>query len=934
LAYCTPLNRISFSILILFLSLISKSALASVCDDLEKDISKQKIELAAIQQNYLALDNLLAAKLSMDLNPTLIFNFLLDPPSFLEKESENLARQSQLKDEELLPQEWAGCAKKTLWLELNKEKRKQQIKVNKSKKAILALPLEARKILEEELNTWGAVRAAFKSLNAIEASVLLEDGLVFRESLNTNIYIYKSQLESFISLLINIEMSPSPVNQFWLAILADQNTQKPKLALIELEEVLNVELTLEQAYESLLLSVNEWRNIVMLKAGWLAFIHELASPSVFFEGLMLEIKMAPQSFIDNLSYPFVREYLRSEKESKGTQVLTSWVIQFTFLLVMIFGLIKSAANAAPWLSGIQQVMIKKLESATAHSLVSGFFWMLKPNASWVFILVVANITSMVFPDDWKIIKLIAPLATIYAGFRALRIIIEWGLSRTYTRAGLFLSNHTAEQLILDSRKMTWLVVCIVAGWGLVYATSGAYLIYVVSLFDLIILWFGSWWLLGRHQTAVNKIIHLVLNIKSEANKEKPKYFFNMLNKIAWPLVFVFVHILDVLFSLNQKLMVFDVYRSFSVKLLRVRLESKSEESAEDDEGEPDQSYSDWMLREAPDNLLFDIGDVSSLIEPLKNWFSDKTDENVMVIVGESGSGKSTLVRRLPSLWQESPVKVLDIPSKLTDPQALFNSIAKVLEIEPFTEIGGLVKQDAQIPPQILVIDSAHNLFLAEVGLFDAYKSLLQCMNAHLENVFWVVVMHAPSWAYLNYVFVREQRVSNIYKMPRWSPMDIRKLILSRHHGGRRRLKYNEMLLSAAASSESSSVRAADSRVFNILWEQCGGNPLAAIELWLNAVKVKGRVAEAGVPQRPSTNLLSGLKDDLYFVYTAIVQHSSLSTDEIMLVTHFSEPVVRHALKQGINLGMITRDDSKRYMVDPYWYGTLSGFLHRKNMLLG
>jgi hypothetical protein len=165
-------------------------------------------------------------------------------------------------------------------------------------------------------------------------------------------------------------------------------------------------------------------------------------------------------------------------------------------------------------------------------------------------------------------------------------------------------------------------------------------------------------------------------------------------------------------------------------------------------------------------------------------------------------------------------------------------------------------------------------------------------------------------------------------------MDIRKIILSRHQGGRRRLKYNEMLLSAAASSESSSVRAADSRVFNILWEQCGGNPLAAIELWLYAVKVKGRMAEVGVPQRPSANLLNGLKDDLYFVYTAIVQHSSLSTDEIMLVTHFSEPVVRHALKQGINLGMITRDDTKRYMVDPYWYGSLSGFLHRKNMLWG
>ena len=507
---------------------------------------------------------------------------------------------------------------------------------------------------------------------------------------------------------------------------------------------------------------------------------------------------------------------------------------------------------------------------------------------------------------------------------------------------MFLSNNTAEQLIFDSRRMTWVVVCASAIWGLVHATGGAYLIRILGITYFISLWSFAWWILRKHEVAVNKLIHLVLNIKpaylkkeqKKEQKEQQGSLFTFLIKVAWPLLYMLVHILDVLSSLNQKLMVFDVYRSFSVKLLRVRLESKSEEGLEDDEGEPDQSYSDWMLRDAPDSLLFDVGDVTSLIDPLKHWFSDKTDENVMVIVGESGSGKSTLVRRLPGLWEESPVKVLDILPKVTDSQALFDSIAGVLGIEPFSDIADLVRQDAEIEQQVIVIDSAHNLFLAEVGFFGAYKSLLQCMNAHLENVFWLVVMHAPSWTYLNYVFAREQRISNIYRMPRWSPMDIRKLILSRHQGGRRRLKYNEMLLSAVASSESSSVRAADSRVFNILWEQCGGNPLAALELWLNAVKVKDRMAEVGVPQRPSTNLLNGLKDDLYFVYTAIVQHSSLSTDEIMLVTHFTEPVVRHALKQGINLGMITRDESKRYMIDPYWYGTLSGFLHRKNMLWG
>ena len=52
----------------------------------------------------------------------------------------------------------------------------------------------------------------------------------------------------------------------------------------------------------------------------------------------------------------------------------------------------------------------------------------------------------------------------------------------------------------------------------------------------------------------------------------------------------------------------------------------------------------------------------------------------------------------------------------------------------------------------------------------------------------------------------------------------------------------------------------------------------------------------------------------------------------MLVTHFAEPIVRHALKQGINLGIIVREADGRYAVDAFWHATLSAFLQRKNML--
>ena len=365
--------------------------------------------------------------------------------------------------------------------------------------------------------------------------------------------------------------------------------------------------------------------------------------------------------------------------------------------------------------------------------------------------------------------------------------------------------------------------------------------------------------------------------------------------------------------------------------MRARLESKTELD-EDDDSEPDENYSDWMTRPATEKLIFDVGETSTFFEPIQRWHQDKTDENLLLLVGESGSGKTTFVNQLPTHWTETNVNYIRFQNKTTTREAVFEAIAESLGQEKINNISDLIKLDEELSPQIIVVDDAHNLFIAEVGHFDAFRTLMHCMNAHLDNIFWVVVMHAPSWSYLSCVFSREQRFSNIHRMPRWSPQDIRRLVLARHQGGKRRLRFNELLLSAAASSESSSVRGADSRLFNILWEQSGGNPTAAISLWLNAAKVNGRNVEIGVPQRPATGPLSGMKDDLYFIYAAIVTHRNLSTKEIMSATHFAEPIVRHALKQGINMGLIVRDSNGRYSIDSYWYGTLSSFLQKKNLL--
>ncbi len=382
---------------------------------------------------------------------------------------------------------------------------------------------------------------------------------------------------------------------------------------------------------------------------------------------------------------------------------------------------------------------------------------------------------------------------------------------------------------------------------------------------------------------------------------------------------------------NEKLMFFDVYRAISVKLLRIRLESQDESDDEKIERKGDFRYRDWLLRPVSEGAPKVEINIERALAPIKTWFDGKSDDNVLMVLGDQGSGKTELGRQLAETLNEVTFKSVDIEHKTLTQEDFLSTLSSKLEVEIET-IEQLVTADAELEKQVVIIDSTCNLFLSEVGCLDGYRALIDVMNAELKNVFWVVLMYTPSWNYLKYVFDKEQRFGNIYKMQKWSASDIRKLILTRHQGSQLRLKYDDMLVSASVRSESASVRSSDSRVFNLLWEQSNGNPLVALLIWLASVNSTGRILEVGVPQRPTSEPLNDVPEDAQFVYAALMFHKSLTIAEIMKVSHFSDPVVRQALKYGLNSGFILVDDKSAYYINPLWQGVLTTYLQRKNML--
>ena len=937
------MNARHLFLLALPLLLISQLGFAA-CDALEPQLARQERLLAQLEQQRGALDDLLQGQIKNDF----VLNDVVDVPLDVTLEvikarrSLNQQEAESTSTEASLPEGFESCPEQAQqWLGQSRQIQGQEQVIRQHLRHLYDLPKASRLALVREITQWQTLYKLESQVQKWAKSQPDEDSI---QTLNQEIHdwidYWRSSTRIWLAQLVAEEPQSVTSNEVWSKTLKVPSPQEGIDWVMAMSlpssqehpaEMLDWLNTLEEAHRALVRESGKWRNQHIWSLGWGNFFKEISHPQRFWQQLVSEIRSAPTNLVDAITRPFIRDYRRAVKQDKRGETLSSWFLQALALVAIMSALLKLAAMAPQLLSQAQQRLLSTLQHRGLIQFNAAVLWFIKPNAPWFVVFVGANGIAKFLPDAWIILNWLAPIGTLYATFRAVRVILEWLIARTFTRSGQFVSSHTATRQSADAQRVAWLALLCILGWILAKGTGGGYLMFFIIVLIGLLLWFTLLWLMQRYKEPVSRFLLYAVG-KGTSKKLDPQSAQRWWMIPIWPLLFIAAHIADIVIHLHQKLLIFDAYRSVSVKMIRIRLaaEAKDEEQEEDDDSLPDTSYSEWML--ANSKAWIDAYDINTVLQPIQNWHKEKSDDNVLLIVGDQGSGKTALINRLSSTWTETPISVLNIPAKTTDPDAVLPMIAQHLCISDLKNVAELVKLDADLEPQIVVLDNTHNLFLSEVGCLDAYRALSQCLNAHLNNIFWVVVTHAPSWTYLSCVFNRELRFSHVFKMPRWSPSDIRKLILSRHQGSRRRIRYDELLLSASAGSDSSSVRAANSRVFNILWEQSGGIPQVAIHLWLDAARSKDKVVDLGVPSKPNGNALKSLKDDLCFVFAAIVTHKSLTSEEIILVTHFPDAIVRHALKQGLNLGLLWRDENKRYRIQPSWQGTLSGFLASKNLL--
>ncbi|WP_157496679.1 AAA family ATPase [Hahella ganghwensis] len=669
-----------------------------------------------------------------------------------------------------------------------------------------------------------------------------------------------------------------------------------------------------------------------------AYHHNLAVHNDGLELMLEHPSQAVENLIRELNWLvpvlFMRffEYMQFEHKAAIYQehlvsLYSVWAVQFILLMLCIALLLKLASLSARAVSYLQRMMLSRLGHGPVMRILNSLVWVIKPNAAWLVIWLLAINISALAPSQWHIFRLLAPLGSVYALFRAVRVLSEWLLARMHSRVDQFVSQSGASRMHDRAGRFS---VAAVVGWALLQLTGtagGGILHGLLQVVLSLLMWSLVIVTLRQYSPVTEKFIAFQLLPGKVTNAE------TALRKLwwlpFWPALFVLAQCRDLIFSLHTRLSQFESYHSFSLKLLRLRLETSiaNEEEEKDSELNPylAKSYRYWLLeREEQEQPLITLEQTLTLItEPLNRWFEGQKQDSILLLHGEHGAGKTHLIRQLLRHHPQWPVKWIDTPAKTCTAESVRSLMEELLVKEESEEAEG---------KRLIVIDQAENTLLAQTGHFEGILELFRQLHQRRSDVFFLVIMHGPSWSYLNRVFRNEHPFTQTITMPRWTAGEMRKLILSRHHASRRKLQYDDLLLSAMAGTEASSFRAADTRVFNLLWELSGGNPEMALHLWLGAASYEGREVIIALPQRPAPGFLSTLPLDACFVLLALVTHKALNHEELALITTASPLTVEQTISACRDQGVLREDISGRWRITPLWYGSVLTLLGRKNMI--
>jgi hypothetical protein len=669
------------------------------------------------------------------------------------------------------------------------------------------------------------------------------------------------------------------------------------------------------------------------------------SPRETAADLLREIRIVPYRFIALFYSRLVDIRLKAAAGMSGLMDILRQILIFVVLLAVPYATYKSLNHLRWQIDRARAGLVTMRDRYPFAGSLALFLQRVNPYFSWIVMLLgVWLAEALVANTDLAEIGQLLPYASFYIGYRIFRILAssligvvaytgkvralgaeQVRIRRTVRRVGGFFFLAIA---VLYATK-------VVVGKALVYDIVSSLMVYV-----------GAFVLFVAARQWREEIGETAVRVLPEAAGERVRRLCRG-KASSWASCFPALFLVILAASWNRTLdwaTRFDLFKRADAELFRRRLEGAAEKGEDGAalEARPKKlppGYLRWFDLHAPPPE-------SAVIEPregiapqfrslIAEWADGRIEEHSVILYGDKGSGKTTLLR---SIAKDLPVdRVVHAPldSRLLSRDQVLAFFGERLGTDLSGGPAALYRAFTGGPKTVVLIDDAQNLFLSALGGFEGYRTLGDLINVQTDSLFWVAAINRRSWHYLEGVFGKNQWFRQVFEAPPWSDTDIRPLILSRHELSGLRLSYDAIIRAMQSTFEDTAVAHLEAQFFRLLWGQSRGNPRAAIVLWLSALTVaRDGSLRVGIPRFQDFEVLAEAGDDTLFVFSAIIRHENLSIDDIVRVSNLPERIVRHAIRLGVENGLVARSPDGRYRATPEAQAALNQHLERRNFLHG
>lgn len=385
---------------------------------------------------------------------------------------------------------------------------------------------------------------------------------------------------------------------------------------------------------------------------------------------------------------------------------------------------------------------------------------------------------------------------------------------------------------------------------------------------------------------------------------------------------------------------FDLIQKFSNKIFKTRIKDVSDKNSSLAAYIP-QTYQNLFDDSSPSDprikIAFPSGEIEHIFSILNEWFNNREIGNSLAIIGDKGSGKTTFLKKIINSPQflNSRVEYLSINKKLTTPNSIHKLIRKIFNIDFNGSFSSFLEFDEDLEPTIIVLDNAHNLFLAMEDGLEGLKYLINLINLQTKNIFWITAFNHHSWLYLNNVLGRYRFFRNEYFMPRWKEEEITSLIKKAHSYSDYNLSF-DFITEALSNNEENLFDSIEiqNKFYRFITDQSDGNPKRAQALWLSSLRATSyKKLQISFPHEKNIGkFLSELQDSALFILAALLRHENLTSFEIAQVTSLPKGIVANTLKMGIEEKLLKKNLTNRYRISINYIDRLTSFLAKKNFI--